>query len=46
VVQVIEHAGEDTVRAAILGGIAPYQRADGSYYLRCSWRYAVGTVGA
>jgi SAM-dependent methyltransferase len=46
VVQVIEHAGEDAVRAAILGGIAAYRRADGSYYLRTSWRYAVGTVGA
>jgi SAM-dependent methyltransferase len=46
VVQVIEHAGEDAVRAAILTGIAPYRRDDGSYYLRNSWRYAVGTVGA
>jgi hypothetical protein len=46
VVQVIEHAGEEAVRAAILSGIAPYRRADGSYYLRNSWRYAVGTVGA
>ena len=34
---------EDVVRATILGGAAPFRRADGSYLFRNEFRWAIAT---
>ncbi len=41
-VNVIRQAGEEAVAAAILDGIAPYRRSDGSYRFENTWRFAIG----
>jgi SAM-dependent methyltransferase len=41
-VDVLHRAGEEAVANAILGGIAPYRRADGSYRFENTWRFAIG----
>jgi SAM-dependent methyltransferase len=41
-VSIVHHAGERAVAAAILEGIAPYRKADGSYRFENTWRFVIG----
>lgn len=39
--QAIQHAGEETVRAAVLKALAPFKTAAGGYLLRNKYRYMI-----
>lgn len=41
VVETIRRSGEDAVRAAIVGSLAPYRTASGAYRLENEWRYLI-----
>jgi SAM-dependent methyltransferase len=40
-VKAVAHSGEEAVRDAVLGSIAPYRRDDGSYAFDNVWRFAI-----
>jgi SAM-dependent methyltransferase len=42
----VEHSGRDAVRAALVRAATPFRRRDGSYLLRNTFRYVVGTKPA
>lgn len=41
-VRAIRHAGEETVRSAVLDAIRPYRLSAGGYRMECKFRYALG----
>jgi len=41
-VDVARQAGDQAVAKAILDGVAPYRRPDGSYYFKNTLRFAIG----
>jgi len=44
-IRAIQHAGEETVRDAVVKALAPFKTASGKYYLRNKSRYLIARTG-